>query len=185
MLEARDVFGKHYGRTHDHARIPFIDAFIKLGNSQRNEMSPQYFGDRDLEGHLPRAQVLLDLETCEKLARGDEALASAIQDSSIKCPVNDSNEAFALAQSDFKEFLEYHRDTHHERRRYYEQEKARSADKDMLPETASTGGWIRTPRRSVHWLIQPTRAWQVKLWRELDHEYGEYQGSLLGEGSTL
>ena len=184
MLDARDVLGDLFGRTFDHARIPFIDAFIKLANDQRNEISPEYFGDRDLEGHLPRAKVLLDLETCEKLARGDEALASAIQDSSILCPVNESDEAFASAQHAFENLLEHHREIHHERRRYYEKEKERSLDKDTLPETVSTSSSIKIKRRSVHWFIQPTRAWQVKLWRELDHEYGEYQFVELDEGFT-
>ena len=123
MLDARDILGNLYGRTHDHARIPFIDAFIKLANDQRNEISPEYFGDRDLEGHLPSAKVLLDLETCKKLARGDEALASAIQDSSILCPVNESDEAFASAQHAFQNLLQNKREFHHERRRIMNKKK--------------------------------------------------------------
>ena len=180
MLDSRDVFGEQFGRTFDHARIPIIDSFIKLANAQRNEISPEYFGDRDLEGHLPRARVLLDWETCEKLARGDAALASAIQDSSILCPANESDEAFASAQKAFDKLLQHHREFQHERRRNHEQEKERGLDKNTLPETASTS-YFQIKQRSN----QPTRAWEAKLWRELDTEYGEYQYAELDEGFTL
>ena len=182
MLDARDVLGVLYGRTYDHARIPFIDAFIKLANDQRNEISPEYFGDRDLEGHLPHALVRLDWTNCMKLARGDEALASAIQDSSILGPVNESDEALASAQQAFENFLQSHREIQHARRRYYEQEEARnyeqekerSLDKDTLTET-KPNGLIKLEIKNTYRFLQPTRAWQEKLWRELDNEYGEFQ----------
>ena len=193
MLEARDVFGKLFGRTFDEARIPFIDAFIKISEAQRNELSPEYFGDRNLEAHLPRAKVLLDLEMCQKIARGDEALASAIQDCSIYgLSTDDSDESFKNIQSTFEAFCDHQRKFQHNRRHEFEKEKRRlsdftaeqirktnddeSVDYDAEGSLSNTQG-IFISERSIfgYGQLRPTRAWEVKLWRELDETYGAYQ----------
>ena len=162
-----------------------MDAFIKLANAQRNELSPRYFGDPDLEGHLPRARVMLDWAQCEHLARGDAALASAIQDCSIDGPFDASDESFSKLVSDFEALLDNTREVFHQRRHLYEEgEKQRTLHGNFVEQSAvSEGPILPLLGYNAHIFYRPTRAWQVKLWAELDNIYGEYKHSDLQQGA--
>jgi transcriptional regulator with XRE-family HTH domain len=179
MLNARDVFGKLYGRTHDEARIPFVEAFINLAKKQRNELSPEYSGDRDLEGHLPEANVRLDLETCKKLARGDESLASAIQDGHF---INADTMEFERLSQEFSNLRDQSRAWVHERRREYyianEEASKRITEQDKVSIRTSSGKIDYTSLLPNDDLFSrfyvPKQPWLLDLWHELDDDYGEW-----------
>ena len=172
MLKARDVFGKLFGRTCDEARIPFIEAFIKLSKNQPNELSPKYLGDTSLEGHLPAAVVLNDLETCKKLARGDEALASAIQDGNVYFPnIDESDECYHKLKTSFSKlcveargFIRTKRKEYHERKKIYDDYVSKNGEEPSFFDSAS-----------MSYVFKPKSLWLIELWRELDDVYGEWK----------